>query len=217
MIVPLSIIYVILYHNFYHFSITHVKKRNLAKLSSKENTPQGLFTTHVLSCHLASFFLPAPQGTPHSQSTRPQTHVRHLGAPERRGHQDGEWNARPLQRRLHARHLHARHDARADRGGKHDGERAGDKCVITLAKNPSCNHQNRKEVKIQPNGSKRAKSPGRERLGVLVCPPADFVVWVRYWVWRTGAIFGTPIRARKVIKVAVFLRKPLLSGCGGRT
>ena len=105
----------------------------------------------------------------------------HLGAPERRGHQDGQRDARTLQRGLHARHLYPRHDARADRGGEHDGERAGGESVIASKNNPHRNRKSEKETK--PNlRVKRTKSPGRTRPSVLFCPLADFPVWVRIWV-----------------------------------
>ena len=47
---------------------------------------------------------------------------RRTRAPERRGHQDGERNAWPLRRRIHAAHLHARDGPDAGAGGGNDGK-----------------------------------------------------------------------------------------------
>lgn len=50
------------------------------------------------------------------------THLRHDGAPERRGHQDRQQYARPLLGGLHAGYIRPRYHGRAAQSGANDGQ-----------------------------------------------------------------------------------------------
>ena len=59
------------------------------------------------------------------QVPRPETYVRDLGTPKRRGCQNSILDARSLRRGLHPPHLHPRHTAKARRGSRHHGQLHG--------------------------------------------------------------------------------------------
>ena len=59
------------------------------------------------------------------QVPRPETYVRDLGTPKRRGCQNSILDARSLRRGLHPPHLHPRHTADAAKGRGENGQLHG--------------------------------------------------------------------------------------------
>ena len=97
------------------------------------------------------------------QVPRPETYVRDLGTPKRRGCQNSILDARSLRRGLHPPHLHPRHKAEAGRSRTDDGQLHGASDV------------SRKRMR---NTGEGAKPPLQYSLNLS----AHFRVWVTVWV-----------------------------------
>ena len=132
------------------------------------------------------------------QVPRPETYVRDLGTPKRRGCQNSILDARSLRRGLHPPHLHSRYEAEAGQSRTNDGQLHGASDV------------SRKRMR---NTGEGAKPSLRYSLNLS----AHFPVWVTVWVRQLTHILTHTISGVFATKKH---RKPkfsMLFGAGGVT
>ena len=95
---------------------------------NRGNVPPGFGSQHP-----QEDFEGCRAGTP--EISRLETHIRNVGAPERRGRENGIQYARPFRRGLYTEDIHPRHTADAGKRSRKDGQFHGAGHVNTQPKN----------------------------------------------------------------------------------